>query len=106
MLATAPATYDGAIYGVIEAGQLIVKPRSGVSGSHFSGFTSKGAFDLTAERISIELRHAASGSAVTIFAAAQDANNWLGFRIVGGKLYCETRVDGRASAKETDVPTK
>ena len=40
-----------------------------------------------------------AGAAVTIFAAAQDANNWLGFRIVGGKLYCETRVDGRVSAK-------
>jgi hypothetical protein len=101
VLATAPATYDDKIYNQIEGAQFVIRPRSGIVGNHYAGFLSKVPFDLTTERISVELRRAASGAAVTIFAAARDENNWVGFRIVNGKLYCEARVGGRTSAKET-----
>ena len=101
MLVTAPSTYDAQIGSAAKDGRLVVKPKSGIAGNHFAGFVSKATFDLGAERISIQLRRATSGAATTIFAVGYDANNWLGFRISGRTLYCETRVDGHSSAKET-----
>ncbi|HVG24363.1 MAG TPA: hypothetical protein VND45_09440, partial [Thermoanaerobaculia bacterium] len=57
------------------------------------------AFDLASARISVELRHATSGGAHTLFAAARDAANWFGFRVENGQLHCESRNGGRPAAK-------
>lgn len=97
VLATPSSTFDEAITVSEREGSLSVTPASRKSGSHFSGYISNQSFDLGTATISAQVRHA---SGVTIFAAAIDDRNWVGFRIDGGELAIESHSAGKVSGRK------
>jgi hypothetical protein len=94
VLATEPATFDASATLEIERGALSITPAAAKDGAHFSGYISRDAFDLSKAAISVQLRRPAD-SAVTLFAAAMDAWNWVGFRIDAGQLMVESHTKGK-----------
>jgi len=99
VLATPPETFDATIAVAQSDGLLTITPPAKESGSHFSGYVSTDAFDLTGMTIAVDIRRAAP-DATTIFAAAADDANWAGFRIEGGQLVIESHSHGRVAAKK------
>jgi hypothetical protein len=99
VLATSPETFDANIGIEQSDGLLTIALSAHESGSHFSGYVSPAPFDLSSASIAAEVRRPAAGGATTIFAAAANAANWLGFRLEGGKLLLESHTDGRVVSK-------
>ncbi|HYC60697.1 MAG TPA: hypothetical protein VEK79_14120 [Thermoanaerobaculia bacterium] len=99
VLATPVETFDSSIGTQQSGGVFTITPIAQKPSAHFSGYVSNKSFDLTGTIISVELRHAARG-ATTIVAAAIDSENWVGFRIEGGKLSLESHTSGRRAARE------
>jgi uncharacterized repeat protein (TIGR01451 family) len=80
--ATQPAgAFDPQITVAQTSGQLVITPRSNVSGPHYNGYVSVNAFDMTGGRAGVELVQAASGGADTIFALSSDSQNFSRFII-------------------------
>jgi hypothetical protein len=101
VLATPPDTFDRNAAVEQANSALSVTPAARQEGSHFSGYVSKLPFDLKTSGIAVELRRPANGS-VTIFAAAIDASNWIGFRIEGNQLSIESHTRGRVASRKID----
>lgn len=99
VLATPSATFDSGILTEQTSGTLAIGPFARGSRPRFSGYVSTAAFDLRIATISTELRRTATG-ATTIFAAAIDSANWLGFRIEGGQLSIESHTAGRTTSRK------
>jgi hypothetical protein len=98
VLATPLSSFDETMAVKQTAGNLVVTPHGHADGQHFSGYVSNDTFDLSTCRFVAAVQRAAAG-AVTIFAAAIDAENWAGFRIESGKLWLESHAKGKVSAK-------
>lgn len=98
VLATAPETFDPKVAIEQHRGFLTVTPLAHTGGLHFSGYVSTQSFDLNVASIAAQVREIARGG-TTIFAAAVDAANWVGFRIEGGQLVIESHTRGRVAAK-------
>lgn len=98
VLATPPETFDAAIALGQGQGVMNIASNGHAAGSHFSGYVSVPSFDLNIASIAVRLRHPAAGG-VTLFAAAIDANNWVGFRIDRGQLVIESHAGGRVATK-------
>jgi hypothetical protein len=102
VLATPPSTYDpdaeiGQREGALHIATLAERP-----GSHFTGYRSSETFDLTTAMFSTELRRVAVDG-VTIFAAAIDSANWVGFRIEGGRLSMESHTAGKVASRKVTL---
>jgi len=98
VIATPPETFDAGVLTTHMSNALTITPLARQDGTHFSGFASTGAFDLNSASVAAELRRAASGG-TTIFAAVIDAQNWIGFRIEGGRLSLESHTAGKVAAR-------
>ncbi|MFP5248101.1 MAG: hypothetical protein ACLGH0_15515 [Thermoanaerobaculia bacterium] len=71
---------------------------AGAVTSELNGYISGQAFDLNSATIAVKLARPAAG-ATTIFAAAIDAQNWIGFRIEDGQLSMESHIEGKVAAR-------
>src|SRR6185436_7021924 len=99
VLATAPVTFDRSISAEQTGGTFTIAPLARIAGEHFSGYASVASFDLRTVTIATEIRRPATG-ATTIFAAAIDAQNWLGFRIEASQLSIESTTAGNRVSKK------
>ncbi len=99
ILATSSETFDPNISTEQTGGLLSITPVAQKPGAHFSGYISIPSFDLNKSSIAVELRRSASG-ATTIFAAAIDSANWVGFRIEGGQLSIESHTKGNLASRK------
>jgi len=100
ILATPAATFDSTAQTQVTGSVLTIVPATRKDGAHFSGYVSVATFDLRAVSIAVELRRATTNGAATIFAAATDSNNWLGFRIEAGTLSIESHTGGKAASRK------
>lgn len=99
VLATADDTFDGEVATRQTGGGFRIAPRAQSDGAHFSGYVSVPSFNVRTASIAAELRqHAAGGT--TLFAAAIDADNWIGFRVEGGQLWLESHTNGKVAARK------
>src|SRR6185436_17089281 len=101
VLATPPETFDPNVATDQLRNVLSITPVADQHGAHFSGYVSTQSFDLRTSSIAVELRRPASG-AITIFAAAIDAANWIGFRMEGDQLSIESHTKGRVASKKIE----
>jgi hypothetical protein len=104
VIATPSETFDAGVLTTHLSNALTITPLSQSDGTHFSGFASIGVFDLNSASIAAEVRKAASGG-TTIFAAVIDAQNWVGFRIDGGRLSFESHTAGKVAARTVPYNT-
>ena len=98
VLATPRSTLDQTAGATHISETFSISPRARQDGNSFTGYVSTSAIDLRTTSIAVQVRrHAAN--ATTIFAAAIDSENWLGFRIEGGQLSIESHTAGKTAAR-------
>jgi hypothetical protein len=100
VLATPPSTFDPAMAVEVARGFLSITPAARKDGAHFSGCVSRGTFDLRKASITAQLRRASAGG-TTLFVAAVDHANWIGFRVEGGRLVSESHTEGKVASHAT-----
>jgi hypothetical protein len=83
-------------------GQLQITPRTGITGRSYSGYVTKSAWDMTAAHARVEVLQTTESTANTIFAIGLDSNNWYGFVIESGKLYMQSKIQGKKNS--IDIP--
>lgn len=76
-------------------GRLEVRPRATLSQRSFNGYVSATAWNFTAAHARVEILQTTEGTADTVFAIGTDSENWYGFVVEDGKLYLQSKINGR-----------
>ena len=98
ILSRSASLFDPQIQISEQNGRLSISPRSSLTTSSYSGYVSVDAWDLTGSNAEVELVQKAASTAVTIFSAGTDKDNWYGFRAKGSTLYLESRIAGTTTS--------
>lgn len=97
---TAPAAFNDPGVAVVEKNaSLEITPRSGISIRSYNGYTTQKALDFTATHARVDVFQTTEGAANTIFAIGTDSNNWYGFVVESGKLYLQSKINGRKNSQ-------
>jgi hypothetical protein len=80
-------------------GRLEVKPRTGISQRSFNGYTSASPWDFTAAHARVEVLQTTAATADTVFAIGTDSENWYGFVVEDGKLYLQSKINGKKTSQ-------
>jgi hypothetical protein len=99
---TAGQTFTDSQITVLEQNaRLEIKPRSSISGRSYNGYITSTPWDFTAAHARVDVLQTAEGTADTIFAIGVDSNNWYGFVVENGKLYFQSKINGRKDSQST-----
>lgn len=94
-----PASVDILVSVLQINGRLEITPRAGVRGKHYNGYASTSEWDLTDAQATVEVVQTPASTASMTFALAVDTENWYGFVVENGTLYCQSKVNGVKSPK-------
>src|ERR1051325_10591751 len=97
-LTAGPNFTDKDVTVVERNASLEITPRAGVSTRSYNGYITQLARDFTASHARVDVFQTAEGSADTIFAIGIDNNNWYGFVVENGKLYLQSKINGRKNS--------
>jgi len=85
---------------VVEHNEVLeITPRAGIANRSYNGYLTQTAWDFTAAHARVDVLQTTDGSADTIFAIGIDSNNWYGFVVENGKLYLQSKVNGRRNSE-------
>ena len=79
-------------------GKLQIQPRSNLSTRSYNGVVTKSLIDMTGALARVEVLQVTNGSADTIFAVGWDSDSWYGFVFESGKLFMQSKINGRKSS--------
>jgi hypothetical protein len=79
-------------------GKLQIQPRSSLSARSYYGVITRSPIDMTSAFARVEVLQVTNGSANTIFAIGWDSDNWYGFVFESGKLYMQSKINGRKNS--------
>lgn len=80
-------------------GRLEITPRSGISIRAYNGYVTSRTWDLNRAWARVDVLQITEGTADTIFAVGTDSNNWYGFVVENGKLYMQSKINGRKNSQ-------
>ena len=76
--------------------RLEISPLFNAPGSHYNGFVSASAYNLTGGQVSVEFVQLSASATRMLFTVGSDSNNWIHFRIKDGEVWYESRAAGGA----------
>ena len=79
--------------------RLEIAPRSNASARSYNGYVSASSWNFTGAHARVDVFQTCEGTANTIFAVGTDSNNWYGFVVESGKLYLQSKIDGRKNSQ-------
>src|SRR5207244_91879 len=86
---------DRGVRVVEQSGRLEITPRKDAAARSYNGYLTVSPWDFTAAHARVEVPQTTEGTADTIFAVGTDNNNWFGFIVESGKLYMQSKINGR-----------
>lgn len=98
-LTAGPNFTDQKVTVVEKNASLEITPRAGVANRSYNGYITQRAWDFTAAHARVDVFQTTEGSADTIFAIGIDSNNWYGFVVENGKLYLQSKINGRKNSE-------
>jgi hypothetical protein len=98
-LTAGPTFTDEKVSVVENNASLEITPRVGTTNRSYNGYITQTAWDFTAAHAQVDVFQTTEGGADTIFAIGTDNNNWYGFIVESGKLYLQSKINGRKNSE-------
>jgi len=98
-LTAGPKSTDVKVTVLETNASLEITPRTGIPNRSYNGYITQATWDFTAAHARVDVLQTTGGNADTIFAIGVDSNNWYGFIVENGKLYLQSKINGRKNSE-------